>query len=171
MPAISLFYIWPGGIRVALVGKRSMAFFVLGFFLGAVSIFVFSSQQVEGLYQEREKLKVDLFETRERLTRLENLWESRHEEIVREIKIDMEMEKDTFGELAIKKAIQEIVNDLVGEKVQSLNPSLVIRMLDERKITADGREYRLDLQAVVISEVLTLYIKPERVSNVPQDEP
>ncbi len=151
--------------------KKNTAFLVLGLFLGAVSIFVFSGQQLEDLYQERERLKVDLFETRERLTRLEDLWESRHEEIVREIKIDLEMEKDTFGELSIKKAIQEIVNDLVGEKVQSLNPTLVIRMLDERKIMADEREYRLDLQAVVISETLTLYIKPERISSLPQDEP
>ena len=151
--------------------KKNAAFFVLGLFLGAVSIFVFSGQQLEDLYQERERLKVDLFETRERLTRLEDLWESRHEEIVREIKIDLDMERDTFGELSIKKAIQEIVNDLVGEKVQSLNPTLVIRMLDERKIMADEREYRLDLQAVVISETLTLYIKPERISSLPQDEP
>ena len=151
--------------------KKNAAFFVLGLFLGAVSIFVFSGQQLEDLYQERERLKVDLFETRERLTRLEDLWESRHEEIVREIKIDLDMERDTFGELSIKKAIQEIVNDLVGEKVQSLNPTLVIRMLDDRKIMADEREYRLDLQAVVISETLTLYIKPERVSSLPQDEP
>jgi hypothetical protein len=156
---------------VALLRKRSVAFLVLGFFLGAVSIFILSGQQLEDLYQERERLKVDLFETRERLNRLEDLWESRHEEIVREIKIDLEMEKDTFGELSIKKAIQEIVNDLVGERVQSLNPTLVIRMLDGRKITADGREYRLDLQAVVISETLTLYIKPERISSTPQDEP
>lgn len=151
--------------------KKNAAFFVLGFFLGAVSMFVFSGQQLEDLYQERERLKVDLFETRDRLTRLEDLWESRHEEIVREIKIDLEMEKDTYGELSIKKAIQEIVSDLVGEKVHSLNPTLVIRMLDERKIKADEREYHLDLQAVVISETLTLYIKPERVSILPQDEP
>lgn len=151
--------------------KKGAAFFILGFFLGAVVIFLFSSQQLEDFYQEREKLKADLFESRERLTRLEDLWESRNEEIVREIKIDLEMEKDTFGELYIKQAVQEIVNDLMGEKVRTLNPSLVIRMLDERKITADGREYRLDLQAVVISETLSLFIKPERISNLPQDEP
>ncbi len=151
--------------------KKCLAFLVLGFILGAVSVFISSGRQMEQLYQEREELKVSLFETRERLNRLEDMWESRGEEIIREVQIVLRMEQDTFGELSIKQAIQEIVKDLVGEKVRTLNPSLVIKMLDGRKITADEREYLLELEAVVISETLSLYIQPRRIKEMPQDEP
>ena len=152
-------------------GKKGMAWLVLGFMVGAITVSLVSGRQMEELYREREQLRVALFETRERLLKLEDLWESRGDEIIREIRILLETEEDRFIELALQQAIQEIVKDLVGEKVQSLNPSLVIRMLDERKVAAGEREFVLELEAVVISETLSLYIRPRRIQETPRDEP
>lgn len=151
--------------------RKGIACLVLGFMLGAVSFSLVSGRQMEELYREREELRVSLFETRERLMKLEDMWESRGEEIIREVRIVLETEEDSFIELALKQATQEIVKDLVGEKVQSLNPSLVVRMLDGRKVAAEEREFVLDLEAVVISETLSLFIKPRRVQDGPRDEP
>ncbi len=152
-------------------GKKGIACLVLGFMLGAISFSLISGRQMEQLYREREELRVSLFETRERLMKLEDMWESRGDEVIREIIIVLDTKEDSFIELALKQAIQEIVGDLMGEKVQSLNPSLVVKMLDDRKVAAGEREFILELEAVVISETLSLYITARRVQEGPRDEP
>ena len=152
-------------------GKKGIAYLVLGFMLGAISFSLISGRQMEQLYREREELRVSLFETRERLMKLEDMWESRGDEVIREIIIVLDTKEDSFIELALKQAIQEIVGDLMGEKVQSLNPSLVVKMLDDRKVAAGEREFILELEAVVISETLSLYITARRVQEGPRDEP
>lgn len=152
-------------------GKKGIAYLVLGFMLGAISFSLINGRQMEQLYREREELRVSLFETRERLMKLEDMWESRGDEVIREIIIVLDTKEDSFIELALKQAIQEIVGDLMGEKVQSLNPSLVVKMLDDRKVAAGEREFILELEAVVISETLSLYITARRVQEGPRDEP
>ncbi|HHX76828.1 MAG TPA: hypothetical protein GX697_00545, partial [Firmicutes bacterium] len=98
--------------------RRLAAFFLLGFITGSLVIFHLTSSRLETLYHEKEALKVNLFETTERLYRLEELWKSRQEEVIRDIKLEINAdEKNPFSELALKQAVGELVKGLLGEKV------------------------------------------------------
>ncbi len=138
---------------------KAIVFLILGFIVGSIVIFLFSATRMEELYQEREQLKVKVFETTERLSKLEEMWESKEEQIIKEIKIELKTEKNTFAELSLKQSVHEIVKDLVGEKVKALNPLILINMIEGRIIQADNKKYQLDLKAVTISEILSFYIK------------
>lgn len=113
---------------------------------------------MDELYHEREQLKVTVFETKERLNKLEEQWESKEEQIIKEIKVELKTEKNSFAELSLEQSVHEIVKDLVGEKVNALNPYILINMLEGRIIKVDNNNYQLDLKTVVISETLSFYI-------------
>ncbi len=139
--------------------NKSVVFFILGFILGSIIFFLFSAVKMDGLYQEREQLKVTVFETKERLNKLEEQWESKGEEIIKEIKVELKTEKNTFAELSLEQSVHEVVKDLVGEKVKALNPYILINMLEGRIIRVDNNNYQLDLKAITISEILSFYIE------------
>ncbi len=139
--------------------RRLAAFFLLGFMTGSLVTFHLTSRRLETLYHEKEALKVSLFETTERLYRLEELWKSRQEEVIRDIKLEINTDgKNPFSELALKQAVGELVKGLLGEKAANVNPSLVINLVNGRIIKAAEKEYRLELKAVVISETVVFYL-------------
>ncbi len=148
--------------------KKTISLLILGFILGSIVTLSLSGYRIEKLYQEREQLKVDLFETKERLSKLEEMWESKSEGFIREVRIELKMDNNTFTELALKQSIQETVKDLVGEKINTINPYIIINIIDGRIITADDKKYRLDLEAVFLSEILAFYIKPILITETPE---
>ena len=156
---------------ISIKTEKTLSLLLLGIIIGSIITISLLGYRIEKLYQEREQLKVDLFETRERLNNLEEMWQSQSEDFIKEIVIELKMEKSTFTELALKQAIQEIVKDLVGEEVSSINPHIIMSMLDKRIITAEEKKYRLDLEAVFLSETLTFIIEPALITEVPDDEP
>lgn len=106
-----------------------------------------------------------MFETTERLKKLEAQLETHQKPVIREVIIELEMDKNTFIELELRKSIGEIVNNLVGEELSSLNPHLVYRMLDGRNIRLDeGRLYRVEVKWIIISEQLIFHLSCDSVS-------
>jgi hypothetical protein len=125
---------------------------LLGALAGGIVITLYHAARVEQLYWENEKLKVELFDTTDRLVKLESRWLSHEEFEITAVNIEWSGEISAFTELELTKKVHEITGSLVGQKIDHLNPRLLIPLLDQRKLTVDNKDYLISVNWVVISE-------------------
>lgn len=121
--------------------------------MGSSILNLLNGQIIDKIYWEKEELKITLFETTKRLSKLEDQLATRQNPLVREVKIEIETEQNSFTELALRQEINKIAGNIVGEELNSINPQLVYQMLNGREIKLqDGRIFRTEIKWIIISE-------------------
>ncbi len=139
--------------------KRYIAVFLVGILVGASVINLLFGSMIDELYWEKENLKITLFETTERLRKLEDQLETHQNQVVREVKIELVLDKNSFTELSLRQAISEIVGNLVGEELSGLNPYLIHQMIDGRNIKLDDNQlFRIEVIWIIISEQIIFHL-------------
>jgi hypothetical protein len=152
--------------------KKPIALFLLGVLFGAVSMNTYLAGRLDALYIEREKLKIDLYQTTERLKKIEAQWQSSRTPVIREISVQFAGETaDPFLAMALRQAVTKLTGDLVGEKLDTLSASLAIHLLDKRIVEADNNRYRLYVKTLIVSEKLTYILDYEPVTVPEVGEP
>ena len=140
--------------------KRYFAIFLLGILLGTSMINLLHGRSVDKMYWEKEELKIALFETSKRLTKLEDQLAIRHNPLVREVKIEIETEEDDFTKQALRQAINQIAGDMIGEELSSINPQLLYQMLNKREIKLqDGRIFQTEIMWLVVSDQIIFNLR------------
>ena len=138
---------------------KNLAIFVLGVIIGATILNLIYANTIDHLYWQKEDLKISLFEATERLSKLEEQLATSQEPVVREIKIEIDVEKNSFTELSLREKIGEITGDLVGENINDLSPSVIYRMLDGRYLTLeDEGHFQIRVDSIIISEQIIFYL-------------
>ncbi|NLA12496.1 MAG: hypothetical protein GX883_10305 [Firmicutes bacterium] len=132
--------------------RRGWGLFILGLIAGALLIHLYQAKSMETLYRQREKLKVELFETTERLTRSEALWADRPEEKIRSIELSINGAKlDDLVRLELKRLSSEIAAALIGSPAGGLEPEVAVSLLHGRKLTVEGKDYQIAVDWIVIA--------------------
>lgn len=140
--------------------KRYFAIFLLGILLGTSMINLLHGRSVDKMYWEKEELKIALFETSKRLSKLEDQLAIRHNPLVREVKIEIETEEDDFTKQALRQAINQIAGDMIGEELSSINPQLLYQMLNKREIKLqDGRIFQSEIMWLVVSDQIIFNLR------------
>ncbi|NLI69381.1 MAG: hypothetical protein GX364_00755 [Firmicutes bacterium] len=140
--------------------KRYFAIFLLGILLGTSMINLLHGRSVDKMYWEKEELKIALFETSKRLSKLEDQLAIRHNPLVREVKIEIETEEDDFTKQALRQAINQIAGDMIGEELSSINPQLLYQMLNKREIKLqDGRIFQTEIMWLVVSDQIIFNLR------------
>ena len=138
---------------------RGWGLLFLGLIAGALLIHLYQIRNMEELYRQREKLKVELFETTERLARSEALWADRPEEKIRSIDLIITGEMiDQLVQLELKRQISEITAALIGSTTAGLEPELTAALLQRRKLPVEGKDYLITVNRIIIG--------PETVFNL-----
>lgn len=134
--------------------KRCLAFFLLGFIAGCISLNLFLGNQIDRLYWEKEELRVRLFESNERLRKLEEQLQTHRNPTVNDVQIELEdVDKNSFMELSLREELGAITRDLVGEEIAEISPHLIRRLLDGRQIhLEESSTYEIKLNWVIIDE-------------------
>ncbi len=151
--------------------KRGVALWLLGLIAGGTLCSLATGSSLEKLYQEKERLKVQLFETTDRLHQLEKQLRTRETEQVQAVNIELSTTAGTLVELALRQALAEITSVLIGEKIDLLKPSLLVKLLHQRVLTVEGKQYVISVRWVVIGEEITfnLTASPAGQSREPTD--
>lgn len=135
--------------------RRIVPALLLGILCGATVVSILHAARLDHLYWENEKLAVQLFETTDRLARLEALWESgQHAEIIA-VNIRLAGEIDDFSLLELERRAAEITAGLVGETIEGLNPDLLLQLIDNRKITVENKDYLLTVRSIILGRETT----------------
>ncbi len=132
--------------------RGGAALFLVGALAGGIAVSVVNAGRLDRLYLEKEKIRVELFETADRLHKLEKRWAGRSENLVRAVIIELATEAGAFDELSLQQAAAAITADLVGKSVSTLHPHLLLNLLDGRLLSVNGKFYRLSVNWIIIGE-------------------
>ena len=147
---------------------RTLGLLLLGLIAGGLLVHLYHAGRMEKVYWENEKLKVELFETTERLSRGEALWADRPEEKVSAVETVIKGELDDFDKLKLQRQAAEITAPLIGSLVEELDPELVVALLQRRRLTLEGEGYLVYVNWVVIAPKIRFNLS---AAPVPADGP
>ncbi len=131
--------------------RQNLAALLLGALAGAIIFSLVNAGRLEQLYWEKEKLRVDLFETTERLAKVESLLDTHQEDEVISVKIEINSSLNAFTQLELRERLSEVSAGLVGEKIENINPELVLALFQNRKISVDGKDYLTTVNWIIIA--------------------
>jgi len=151
--------------------KRLLSALLIGMLFGAVCMNLYLRQRLDELYISREKLKVELYETTERLKKLESQ-DKQKQNVIRAIEIQFMKENgDPLTELALETAILELTQNLIGEEIEKVHHTLVIHLLDRRILEVDGKRYQLQVKTIVIAPKMTFVLNYVADPDADADQP
>ena len=144
---------------------RYFAFLLLGFIIGCISMHVVAAKQLDRMYWQKEELKVKLYETTQKLNKLE---EGCYTPVVtvKDIKLELYKEGGPFSYPPLHQSLYEIAEELLGTEVTSLNHRFLYRMFDNRIIPLENQHYRIRVQAIVIGEQITFFLEVSLYENL-----
>jgi len=159
----AVFSLFPGANK-----KQAAALLILGYLAGLVMGVALVSSRLDRVTLEREALQVrvaDLEVQVEKLQgRLERLESGGPGPVVGEVTFHFKGEDD-LTRLRVRSALSEIVDDLVGEKVEDLDPALILHLLDDRTVTVEGRTIALCVTAVVLGPETAFWVELEALDQ------
>lgn len=149
-----------------------MALLVLGYLAGLVMGVGLLSARLDQVALEREQylvrcadLEVQIDKLQERLDQAQS---ARGAPIVGEVTLHLEG-ADELTRLRVRSAVSGLVDDLVGQNVTTLDPALVLHLLDGRLITVEKRTIALHVEAVVIAPRTALWVSLEVLPGPPPE--
>lgn len=150
--------------------KRFLAVLLVGVTLGAALMNLLLSKRYDELFISREKLKVELYETRERLKKLE-VQEKQAALLVQDIEVLFPEDKnDPLVEVKLQAAVLELTESLLGEDVESVSYQLLTDLLDSRLLEIEGKYYRVKVKTMVIARIITFILDYSPVAKPGEDE-
>lgn len=152
--------------------RRIIALVLLGTICGAVTMNIYLSARIDELYLDRETLKVDLYETEERLRKIEAQWQSHRELVIKDVEVEFDQTKrDTFLEVRLREDIAKVTQGLIGEELETIPHTLVVHLLDQRIMDVEGKRYRLQVRTVILAEKITYVLRYAQQVEQNDDEP
>jgi hypothetical protein len=145
--------------------KRYSALFLLGTLLGMLIMHSFQGRELDKLYWEKENLKVELYESKEQLKKMQELHETLLPSVVREIKLEINMEENGFVDPALRREIYDLVKGLLGQEVQALPYPLALNVLDNRIVELNKKRYKLDVEAIILGETMAYYLQAQKLAE------
>ncbi len=145
--------------------KYSMAFFILGILAGMIVMHSFQGKELEKLYWQKENLKVELYETREQMKKIQEQHKSLLPAVIKEIKLEIDMEENSFVEPALRRHIYDLVKEVLGQEVLALPYPLLFNLLNERIVEMDNKRFRLKVEAIILGETLVYYLKVKKMAT------
>lgn len=138
--------------------KRFLAALLVGAVLGAALMNLLLSKRYDELFISREKLQVELYETTERLKKLE-AQEKQAAVLVQDIEVRFSNNNgNPLIEVKLEAAVLELTGSLLGEDVENVPYQMLTNLLDNRLLKIEGKYYRLRVKTIVIARIITLIL-------------
>ncbi|WP_258359546.1 hypothetical protein [Moorella sulfitireducens (nom. illeg.)] len=151
---------------------RYLVVFILGFLLGASLTNLLLARQQEQLHLARSELEQRLATANEELVQLKENLDRESRQVIVAIEPVIAFSGDRPPEVegravtqAISREIQNILAPLKGQEVRRLNPALVPAMIDGRTVKANGRQYKLKVTLLLISDEVIIHVQAQGLSG------
>lgn len=154
--------------------KKYTSLFLLGLLVGASITNLYLSNELNRLYIEVETLEHDLNRAKDRAAKLEEDLQAKEGEIksptVKDVNIVIDYEGEEFTALYLQEYCEEITKKLIGQTIDNLEPELIFQILDERIVKIEDNHYKLYVESLIISEVITYHVKGEYLTKEEEEE-
>lgn len=145
--------------------KKQVAMLLLGIFLGMALAALRIGGQVDALWIENSRLLDELRTRTERLHLLERQINKQYYLRVTSIEPHVAL-RAAFSNaeaqsvcLTIERQITQILNPLLGKEIKTLDPTLVMQILNQRKVQVNKQNYELSIRTLILSERLIIYVE------------
>lgn len=143
-----------------------LAIFILGIIAGAATTGVFVGDRVDALHMENRLLKQQLAAAEKDLQQLEEKKQTSRR-VVTKISSRLSFAEDcdfteyerSTVEMAVEKNVREWLKLVLGQDLKTVNYQLVPRIVDNRELEVEGKKIRLQVELVVISENVIVYLE------------
>ena len=131
------------------------ACFFLGLIIGVTASIFYSGAMIDQKAIELEMLYSELSERNSRIEKLESSLADQRSRIVQDLKIGLNI-KDPYLVLKISDAARQLLNELIGQELNKLDPNLIRTIIDGRVIYINDQPYTLYLKYLVLAETTAL---------------
>ncbi len=133
-----------------------------GIVVGVLLITSLVSYRMDKLYENIAILEKEINEKDAKLKKLEESINTMYY-VLQDIEIIVEFLEeeieDQIDKIEIEKAITEKYRELLGKEVKSIDSDLVVEVVDGRIFKLEGKEYRLRVKKLLLSEILKLWVE------------
>lgn len=149
-----------------------LAIFTLGVIAGSAATGVFIGDRVDALHLENRQLKERLVAAERDLRQLEEQKQTSRR-VVTKISSRVSFAEDcdftdyekSTVEMAVEKNVREWLKLVLGQDLETVNYQLVPRIVDNRELEVEGKKIRLQVELVVISETVLVYLEVRPVKE------
>lgn len=142
---------------------RIIASFIVGLMVGAAGLNLVSGTHLDNAQLEIERLNAQLAEKSEQISALEETIAQQEKWAVTEIEVHVSFEdpkeNDELNTLEIEKTIKELLKNVRGRQVSTLDPALVFNIVNGRTIEVSNIEFTVTVKSVLISEKMVLNVE------------
>jgi len=135
---------------------------IAGILIGAIVLTMVVSYRMDKLYENVATLENIINEKDSKLKKLEESINTTYF-VLQDIEIIIEFKgeeaEDEIDRIEIEKAIKEKYTELLGKEVKSIDPDLVVKVVDQRIFRLDEKEYILKVSKLLLSETLKLWVE------------
>jgi len=139
---------------------------IAGILIGATALTILVSYRMDKLYENLAALENVINEKDAKLKKLEESINTMYF-VLQDTEIIVEFIGEDAGDeidrIEIEKAIKEKYTELLGKEVKSIDPDLVVKVVDQRIFKLDEKEYRLRVSKLLLSETLKLWVEAQLV--------
>lgn len=138
---------------------RLLAAFLVGSLLGAAVVNALSGKRLESLYLEAEKLRVELSEQQEKLSKLTE--KISYRPVVEDFEVHVKGPSPR-EEVEVEKQVRAMLHELIGKPVAQIDPWLIFSTLEGRIIELGKERFRLRARAALFDRQVVIYLEVER---------
>lgn len=148
-------------MRLWIIDRQQLRFaaacFIFGLIIGTAAAIFYSGTLIDEMAINLDMLQSELSERDSRIERLEESLADRRRRVVKDLRLELSV-KDPHLSLKIGDTARNLLHDLIGQEVDSLDPRLIRSIIHNRIISINGQAYTLKLQFLVIAETVTAEI-------------
>lgn len=135
---------------------------IAGILLGGVVMTTIISYKMDTLYENIAQLEYVINEKDAKLEKLEESINTMNF-VLEDIQVIVDFKskdiEDKIDKIEIEKVIKEKYTNLLGKEVNTIDPDLVIEVVDQRIFRLEGKEYKLLVNKLMLTETLKLWIE------------
>lgn len=136
---------------------------LIGILIGTTIFTILISYRMDEHYKRIATLENIIQEKDTKLEKLESSINARTivvQDIELSVTIDEEI--DEMDKIVIEKAIKEKYRSIFGKEVKTIDPEILVQVVDKRIFKIDKKEYRAYVEKLILTEILKLFIKIEK---------
>jgi hypothetical protein len=130
--------------------KQLLAIFLLGILLGLLIGTMRLANRVNTLLLENESLHYRYKTTTLQLERLEETLAERQAVIIKAIQVEVVL-KDQYVKPRLEAIIQQLLQELIGQEISSIDPFLVSKIIDGRIVLVKEQQFELECKLAWIA--------------------
>lgn len=137
---------------------------IIGGMAGIISLNLLISSRIDEYYKEIQSLQSIIEEKDLQLQKLEKVLNSK-KLLIKDIKVELVFKNEEYDDeivkITLEKHIKEKYKELLGKEISKIDVEILWEVVDNRIMKIDNMEYRLNLNKIMVTEVLRLWVDVE----------